>query len=286
MRIAFLASGDLGLSTLIKLSIHLSPSIIATDSNSYGIIQFAKQNGIPCFVGNPRNGRLYTFLNGSQYDLILSVNYLFIVELDVIESSTYAINIHGSLLPKYRGRTPHVWAIINNETKTGITAHFMEKKYDCGGIILQKEIDIDYPDTGASILSKFETLYPGIIIEIISMIHNNELKGTEQDNSKATIFGKRVPEDGRINWNWQKERIYNWVRAMAFPYPGAFSKISNHKVIIDSVLNSEVGFSENMPNGLILKDKPSIIVKTSNGALELSSVRSNIHLLKTGEILS
>jgi methionyl-tRNA formyltransferase len=217
--------------------------------------------------------------------LILSVNYLFIIESDVINLSKYAINLHGSLLPKYRGRTPHVWAIINNEVETGITAHFIDEKCDTGDIIFQKIIEIKIQDTGASILKKYEEVYPGMIIEILNRIKSGSLKRVKQDETKATFFEKRTPLDGQINWNWHKERIYNWIRAQSYPYPGAYTYYNNEKVIIDEVAFSDFGYSQSFINGLILNDHPTIIVKTPNGAVELRVIRNPGIMFKTGEVL-
>jgi methionyl-tRNA formyltransferase len=187
-------------------------------------------------------------------------------------------------LPKYRGRTPHVWAIINGEKETGITAHMMEEGCDTGDIVLQEKLNILEDFTGADILNEFKRIYPEMILELIRQIENKELKPVEQDNSRATYFGKRSPEDGQINWNWQKERIYNWVRAQAHPYPGAFTLLNNQKIIIDKISYSDYGFDNEMPNGLIVKNEPTILVKTPNGAVELTQVRnSETYLIKTNE---
>lgn len=272
MRIAFLVSGHLGYFTLMEISNVYSPSLIVTDSKSIEIINYAYQNGIPLFIGNPRDGRLYQYINGATFDLILSINYLFIIEQNFISSATYAINIHGSLLPKYRGRTPHVWAIINNEKITGISAHLIEEECDAGDIILQKEISIEPDDTGRSILSKFEVEYPKIVFEIVKMASINEMNGIKQDSTKATFFTKRTSNDGEINWHWQRERIHNWVRAQSRPYPGAFTYYKGNKIIVYRVEVSEFGFHQNDVNGKILSINENIIVKTPNGAIALTEI--------------
>ena len=195
----------------------------------------------------------------------------------------FSINLHGSLLPKYRGRTPHVWSIINGEKETGITAHLMEKGCDTGDIILQKRIPITSQITGAKILHEFERIYPEMVLDILKKINQNGIIRIKQDEEKATWFGKRTPEDGRINWDWQKERIHNWVRAQAFPYPGAFTKLDDKKVIIDKVEFSDYGFDQRMENGLVLRTNPYIMVKTPNGVIELTTVR-NIEELNVREM--
>ncbi len=286
MKTGFFGSGALGLSTLLATESYFIPSFIATDRDSEGIVNYANNKGIRLFLGNPRNERLSSFLKKEVFDLLLSVNYLFILEEDIIGRSKYAVNLHGSLLPKYRGRTPHVWAIINNEIKTGVTAHFMDKDCDTGDVILQKDIEIEVSDTGASLLKKFETIYPEILIEIVSRAKQNKLRGIKQDDLLATFFGKRTPEDGLIDWNWQKERIRNWIRAQAYPYPGSFTFYKSKKLIIDEISFSDYGFSQNQPNGLILELFPKVKIKTPNGVIQLETYRFNINELEKGKILN
>jgi methionyl-tRNA formyltransferase len=236
-------------------------------------------------LGNPRNGRFKQFIGEDKLDVFLSVNYLFLLDKEIINSASFAINIHGSLLPKYRGRTPHVWAIINNEKITGVTAHFIDEGCDTGDIIVQKKIKILPAHTGAKVLAEFEKIYPLLTSEVIDQIMSGTISSKVQDNSKATYFGKRTPDDGEIDWSWQKERIRNWVRAQAYPYPGAFTYCDNKRVIIDKIIFSNHGFSFEQPNGLVLSEKNGFIVKTPNGAVKLYSIRMNSDKIKRGLIL-
>lgn len=277
MKIGILASGGLGLSTLKELERVVSISFLATDSKSDGIIDFAEQNNIPLFKGNPRGEKLTQFLGEEKYDLIFSINYLFLIEEDLLEKADFVINLHGSLLPRYRGRTPHVWAIINNEKQTGVTAHLIDKGCDTGDIVYQEVVEIDENDTGAGILAKYKEIYVQICKQIHQLVLNGQLTVTPQDHSKATYYGKRTPDDGHINWNWQKERIRNWVRAQAAPYPGAFSFLHGEKIVLDKVEYSSEGYhNDNDHNGKVIgfsqAGKP--LVKTPNGVLELSVIRT------------
>ena len=282
--IGYLASGDLGLSTLLSIEKLFVPSFIATNNLSSGIIKYATKRNIPLFTGNPRNGKLCDFLTNNTFDLLLSVNYLFILDKDILELAKYAVNIHGSLLPKYRGRAPHIWAIINNENKTGVTAHFIDSGCDTGDIIVQKIVEIEKDDTGANLLNKFESIYPKIAIEIIEKAKTNTLSGIKQNELLASFFNKRTPADGLINWNWQRERIKNWVRAQAYPYPGSFTFINNRKFIIDKISFSDLGFNQNQQNGLILKSTPNILVKTPNGVIQIESFRFDHNDIVQGNI--
>ena len=183
-----------------------------------------------------------------------------------------ALNIHGSLLTKYRGRTPHVWAIINNELETGITAHLIEEGSDTGDIIEQIKINIDCYDTGADILNKFNDHYLDLLNLVLTKARLGKLTFRKQRNECATYYGKRTADDGKINWNWQKERIFNWIRAQASPYPGAFTYYNGNKIIIDKIKYTEIGFTNEMSNGLVISTIP-FLVKTPNGVVELCKVR-------------
>jgi methionyl-tRNA formyltransferase len=272
--ISLLISGELGFFCLKDLVKYTNLKFIATDKGSESIINFAKENNINLFVGNPRKGKLKEFIAGEKISLLLSINYLFIIEEDILSVIETAINFHGSLLPKYRGRTPHVWAIINNETESGITAHLIDNGCDTGKIILQKSVPILESDTGSLILKKFKNLYPQIIKEVFEMYSTSKIHGVLQDESLATYFGKRTPDDGLIDWNWQKERIRNWVRALSDPYPGAFTFFNQKKIIIDKISFSDLGYSDSILNGTILQVDPFIVIKTPNGSVKLEKIRN------------
>ena len=285
MKLGILSSGNLGKDTLEKIILNFNVVFVLTDSNSQGILSLCEENKIPYYKGNPRNGVGYDFIKKIEVDIIASINYLFLIEKDIIQhSKQLTFNIHGSLLPKYRGRTPHVWSIINNEKETGITAHVIDEGCDTGDIISQIKIPINEIETGAEILNKFKLEYYNLILGVFKKLNSGKLELIKQDEQLATYFGKRTPEDGRINWNWQKGRITNWVRAQAYPYPGAFSYLNNQKLIIDKVEDCSYGFRFDTENGTVLALTPNIVIKTTNGALEIKKSRQKL-TIEIGDIL-
>ena len=285
MTLGILSSGNLGFDTLKKIlsKTDFQVKFIATDYKSETIIRLASEHNIPCFKGNPRNGRAYNFIKKIEVDVIISINYLFLIEEDLINHPNKLIfNIHGSLLPKYRGRTPHVWAIINGEKETGITAHIIDQNCDTGDILKQIRIPIEHDDTGGVILEKYAKQYFPIIKSVISDIRFGKIKPIKQISTEASYFGKRTPEDGLIDWNSSSEDIRNWVRAQAFPYPGAFTYYNEDKIIIDKV--SKVDYlDEDVPFGKIVSIKPEIIVKSKNGFLKLDEIRTKNYNFKIGK---
>lgn len=288
MRIGLLISGELGHICLSSISQDHKVMFVLTDLNSVEIQKYCVDSFIPFFTGNPRNGRGYSFLSTIEVDIILSINYLFIIENDIIKHpSKYAINFHGSKLPKYRGRTPHVWAIINGEDEIGVTAHLITEECDAGAIVHQVPLKIDKDCTGAEVLRNFCSLYPVMVQEVIEMIEGNRIKLINQIHSHATYFSKRTPNDGLISWNWQKQRINNWVRAQANPYPGAFTYLKDTKVIINKIIYSKLGFDNSLANGFVLCNDENPVIKTPNGAVELVDyqILGNVKF-EEGDILS
>lgn len=287
LKFGILASGELGYHSLKHIIKSQRIIFVFTNSKSNDIKELCFRNQIPLYVGNPRNETAKEFIQNFDIDVLFSINYLYLVNHYIYNHPRkYAINFHGSLLPKYRGRTPHVWAIINNEKETGITGHLITENCDEGDIVFQEKIAISENSTGSDLLQIFSMQFPIILDSIISNIQNGELELIPQDNKLATYYGKRSPEDGLIIWDWQKDRIRNWVRAQASPYPGAFAFIRGKKIIIHEIKFSILGYKDTDANGLIIDVENGIVVKAANGAIELTNyeIESNL-VLEVGDIL-
>lgn len=286
MNLGVLVGGNLGFIVLKHLFQSQNIKFVLTDKKSFLIIEFCKTNEIEIFIGNPRMRAASVFFVNYKIEVLISINYLFLIEKDLIElPSKIAFNIHGSLLPKYRGRTPHVWAIINNEKQTGITAHLIDEGCDTGHILDQVLVEILESDTGNDLLQKYHKLYIPLIDNVLEGIMNNSLTVTPQNNQIATFFGKRIAQDGKINWDWHKERIMNWIRAQAYPYPGAFTFYNKKKIIIDEIKFVDYRYNQEILNGTILSTFP-LIIKTPNGPVLVKKIRNkslNLEKLKKFE---
>ena len=133
------------------------------------------------------------------------------------------VNIHASLLPKYRGAAPVNWAIIQGEPATGITIMQMDEGMDTGGILLQESIPIDAADTTGSLLEKLSSLGSRMIVDALERIKEGTLPVTAQDNAAATMAPILKKEDGRIDWTLPAREIHNRVRGLS-PWPGAYRR--------------------------------------------------------------
>ena len=271
MKLVLLVSGGLGMTLLERLAGTHEIAAVFTDAGSEPIRAYCARAGLPLFVGNPRGGRATAFLTDLTCEVLLSVNYLYLIEEDLIGLPTkVAINVHGSLLPKYRGRTPHVWAIINGEREAGITAHQLTREMDAGGILAQRTVPIGPEMTGAELLAAYNTAYPVLIAELLERVQNDRVVVTPQDHSQATYFPKRTPADGGVDWNWSRQRLKDWVRAQAPPYPGAFCRAGAEKLQINKITFAATGFKYREPNGkVVAKVNGELAVKAPNGVVLL-----------------
>lgn len=140
--------------------------------------------------------------------------------------------IHASLLPEYRGGAPIPWAIINGEPETGVTFFYFDDGVDSGDVIAQARFPIGDADTCATVYAKATEASVKILREYLPQIATGAAPRLPQDESQATCFPQRKPEDGEIDWSWDARRIRNFIRAQTRPYPGAFTYLQGKKVTI------------------------------------------------------
>jgi methionyl-tRNA formyltransferase len=166
-------------------------------------------------------------------DLILSVFYRDLLSARVLAAARLAaLNLHPSLLPAYRGRAPINWVLVNGEMETGITLHHMVAKADAGDVVAQRAVPIAPRDTALSLYLKVEQAGIELLAEALPRVAAGRAPRIPQDLSRSTYFGRRRPEDGRIDWSWPAARIDRLVRAVAPPWPGAFAEIEGRRVLI------------------------------------------------------
>ena len=141
-----------------------------------------------------------------------------------------AFNMHGSLLPKYRGRAPVNWAVLHGETQTGATLHEMVEKPDAGRIVDQEAVTILPDDRAVEVFGKVTGAAKQVLARSLPGLIDGSAALRTQDLSKGSYFGGRRPEDGRIDWSQPAKRIHDLVRAVAPPYPGAFTEVDGKKL--------------------------------------------------------
>lgn len=183
-------------------------------------------------------------------------------------------NLHASLLPNYRGAAPINWAIINGETKTGVSTFFLDEKIDTGAIILQKEVQISPTDSAGILHDKLMIIGSILVIDTIKSIKNNTLKLIPQPLSESKAAPKLNKENCKIIWDESIEDIYNKIRGLS-PFPGAWTVINNNDNIIEAkIYNSEI-IKENhsFEIGKIITSKKELKVAVNNGFIKINKLK-------------
>ncbi|HHR5899665.1 TPA: bifunctional UDP-4-amino-4-deoxy-L-arabinose formyltransferase/UDP-glucuronic acid oxidase ArnA [Providencia alcalifaciens] len=194
-----------------------------------------------------------------------------------------AFNLHGSLLPKYRGRAPINWALLNGESETGVTLHKMVAKADAGDIVAQEKVAITDTDTALTLHAKVREAAEVLLDKTLPLIEAGSYKTTAQDESQASYFGRRSADDGQIDWNRSAKEINCLIRAVTEPYPGAFTYLGARKMIIwrARVLDDNQGKAA----GTVLSSDP-LRIACGQGSLEIVSGQSETGLYMQGNRLA
>jgi methionyl-tRNA formyltransferase len=166
-------------------------------------------------------------------DHIFSFYYRFMIPEQILACAKIAaLNMHGSLLPKYRGRAPVNWAILHGETETGATLHGMEAKPDAGAIVGQAAVSIGPDETATDVFSKVSQAAVSVIDSVLPSLLQGKVPKKPNELQKGSYFGGRKPADGQIHWNQTAKQVHDLVRAVAPPYPGAFTAHGGETMIV------------------------------------------------------
>ncbi|MBU5613374.1 methionyl-tRNA formyltransferase [Geomonas azotofigens] len=210
------------------------------NSNYADIESVAAEHDIPCYAVDSRDGRRLDAyretIRALQADVIMVLGWYYMVPRSIRDLARLgAYGIHASLLPRYAGGSPLVWALINGEQTTGITMFKFEDGVDDGDILAQKEIPIDPDDDIATLYGKVTEASKAMLAEQLVLMAEGRHVLTPQDASKIVPFPIRTPDDGLMDWNKAALELYNFVRAQTKPYPCAFSFLGGTRVKFVSI---------------------------------------------------
>ncbi|KHS93476.1 UDP-4-amino-4-deoxy-L-arabinose formyltransferase [Pectobacterium brasiliense] len=260
------------------------------------VAKAAAEMDVPVFAPEDVNHPLWVNrIRELAPDVIFSFYYRTLLSDDILQLPSFgAFNLHGSLLPRYRGRAPVNWVLVNGETQTGVTLHKMVSRADAGDIVAQSVVAIDEEDTALTLHGKCRTAAAALLAQQLPLIRSREITLTPQDDSRASYFGRRTAADGLIDWQKSAREINNLIRAVTEPYPGAFTFLGERKVIIwraRVVKVNRVKSNDVRANGV--KQEPGAIISTSplvvscgEDALEIVSGQSEAGLYMSGSRLA
>lgn len=268
-----------------------------TEKYSQKISKILKSHSIPHLVTKSvKAKKYYDFISGLTPSLIIVMGWRTLIPKEIFEIPPLGcVAVHESLLPKYRGFAPVNWAVINGETKTGVSLFFLSDGIDDGDIIGQKSVPILTGDTAADLYRKTSLASVRILRKFLPLLKIRKAPKKKQNEKQATYTCARIPGDGQINWRDSTETIYNLIRALSYPYPGAFTYLNGEKLIVSRAsipiqrkyvgripgrvvsIARHHGVEVLTGNGIILIEEISTIGKeTVNAAKIINSIKATL----------
>ena len=243
--------------------------------NESAVKKYAVEQNIP--VLQPVNLKSDTFLNELK---LLNANLQIVVAFRMLPKVVWQLpqlgtfNLHASLLPNYRGAAPINWAIINGETKTGVTTFFIDEKIDTGEIILQDEIAISEIDTAGSLHDKLMVIGGKLVVKTVKLIEKGNIKTSQQSSNETNPAPKIYKETCKINWAYNAHTIYNKIRGLS-PYPVAWTIIDNIDNVIEAKIYSATKeiISHKHDIGNIITTKKELKIAVNDGYLKIDEIQ-------------
>lgn len=283
MRIIFMGTPDFALESLKKLadSEHEVCAVFCQPDKPVGrsqtlqkppVKEFADERGIPVFQPQSLQAEIVEkSIAALDPDLIAVVAYGKILPKFMLDYPRYGcINIHGSLLPKYRGSAPIQWAVINGETKTGVTSMYMSEELDAGDILLTKETAIEPRETAGEVFDRLAAMGADLLLETIAHLEQGDICPTPQDATQVSYAPMLKKEHGKIDWTKSSDEIIGLIRGLN-PWPVAYT--STNKGILKIYRAEKEEIPSNLPSGTVIENPQSLIVKTGDGCISLKEVQ-------------
>ena len=231
--------------------------------------ELAENHGIPYVTSDINEPTNVARLTEIAPDFILSFYYRNMIKPEVLEiPKKGALNLHGSYLPKYRGRVPVNWAVINGETETGATLHYMVEKPDAGDIVDRERVEIKFTDTAFDVFTKVTGAAVTVIARAWPLLRDGKAQRIPMDLKAGSYFGGRKPADGLIDWTKSAVQVYNLIRGVTHPYPGAFTFLNGRKIVIWQAWPVAGAGAP----GKVVATEP-LLVGTGEGLLEVRSLQ-------------
>lgn len=241
-RAVVFAYHDVGARCLkVLLSAHVDVPLVITTKDDPNETQWfssvsaaAEEYGVPVItpaeVNTPELERTLTEL---RPDFVFSFYFRSMIGAPLLNAARLgALNIHGSLLPRYRGRAPVNWAILHGERETGATLHYMTARADAGDIVDQQAVPILEDDEARDVFNKVTVAAEMVLARSLPGLINGSAPRVQQQLDDGQYFGRRRPEDGKIDWSRSAREVHNLVRAVAPPFPGAFTQVDGERWMI------------------------------------------------------
>jgi len=250
------------------------------------VAEWGKKNQIPVYCPqNVNTPEWIEKIRNISPEVIFSFYYRNLLSRDILMiPSAGSFNLHGSLLPAYRGRCPVNWVLVKGEQRTGVTLHHMLEGPDAGDIVGQKEVVIEFEDTAATLYQKLCVKAKELLEELLPLIKKGIAPRVAQNLRQGSYYGGRRPEDGKIDWGWPVMQIYNLVRAVTEPYPGAFTHLPEGETLLIWWALPEKGSVSKAPVGGLEFEEDGVFVRALDGRLRLLDIEVGKERMKAHKI--
>ncbi|WP_062648986.1 methionyl-tRNA formyltransferase [Streptomyces maremycinicus] len=227
------------------------------------VAELAEKNDVPVLLRNrPDDAELLAAVADARPDIIVANNWRTWLPPELFDLPPHGtLNIHDSLLPSYAGFSPIIWALLNGETRVGVTAHRMNTELDAGDVLVQRAVPVGPTDTATDLFHRTVDLIAPIVRESLDLIASGRDAGqwVPQDRARASFFHKRSAEDSRIDWSWPAERLERLVRAQSDPYPNAYAFHRGERLRIVSAAVSQ-GCYGGTPGRIFIREGDGVVV--------------------------
>ena len=283
MRIIFMGNPDFAVPSLqcIANSVHQIIAVVSNPPKKIGrgnriqdtaVGLFAKGIGLPVVQPPKINDiNFLRYIAAMQPDIFVVVAYQILPDSLLSIPKFGSINLHPSLLPKYRGAAPIQWALINGDSQTAVTTISLSKRIDSGAVLMQKSVDVKSEDNHGSLSNRLSKIGADLVVETLDGIESGTIQGSKQDEKLVTLAPKIKSADLNIDWLKSAEEIHNRIRAFS-PSPGAFTTFQNKRLKIFSSELSNFS-SDNGPGEIVLCNNGELSIQTGNKVLNILEVQ-------------
>ena len=291
--LAYCNMGCAGIEALLRNGFEISAVFTHKDNPQEtiwfdSVAELAASRGIPVFAPEDINHPMWVSkIKALKPDIIFSFYYRNMVKQAILDiPKAGCLNLHGSLLPAYRGRCPINWVLVKGEKETGVTLHHMTPKPDDGDIVAQRKIPIGYDDTAKMLFDKSTRAASELLDEVLPKVESGTAPRIKQNHSKASYYGGRQPKDGQIDWTASSAQVRDLVRAVARPYPGAFSFIGDRQAMFWAVSEVPAGKGKKTQKpGTVVSIKP-LVVACGKGCIKVEFGQADKGVYTTGAQLA
>ncbi|NKY56934.1 methionyl-tRNA formyltransferase [Nocardia flavorosea] len=247
---------------------------------SDSVEELAREHGIPVHLTERADTETIDLVKRAEPDVIVVNSWYTWMPPELYTMPTHGtLNLHDSLLPKFTGFSPVLWALISGADEFGLTVHRMDEQLDTGDILVQHSLPIGPDATGTELVLAGMELIPGAVHEALEALASGTAQWRPQDKAARTYFHKRSDRDSRMDWNWQAADLERFVRALSAPYPRAFSHYRGERI---EILESSVSAARygGTPGRVIVQENGGVVVcgpdayRGDNHGLLITRVRS------------